>query len=186
MRERRKKVVENEIEETGLDADVFQTFVNRFKARYGEKSMNAETMLLFLEKCADIPSEHFETVTDLMIGKKDRVFGWCAIVDTYNAMYNSPEMQETKRTIALKDNYNKTNQGHGKILMKLMAELISKISSKNIGNGWKLEFAQNIYDVVGDKQARDICRSLSNEGVFGDFKKILLDLLDYRENNLNA
>lgn len=161
-----------------LDDHTFQRFVKRFKARYGQNSMNDETILMFYNKCAHIPSEEFEEVTTTILGKRDKVFGWFLIVETYNSMFKNAGQETPENIRSWKEESDKSNPDKRKILVKLMVDLVGKINKKDISQEWKSEFAQKYYDLMGETESRNLCRSLSSDGVFGDFKIILLGLLD--------
>ena len=170
----------DDVEPVALEIETFKKFVERFKARYSAKSLPDDTYTMFYEKTCHIPCEEFERVTQLMLGKRSRNFSWFDIVEVHNSLYKRSENKISVEMEKWKEEAKKQDPGKTRVLLKIMAELTGQISKGRIGKDWKTQYAKRMFDLLGRDECLRISTSLPNDGVYGDFKMILLDLLDYR------
>ena len=162
-----------------LKIKTFDIFVDRFKARYGQKSMPTAAYTMTYEKTCHIPCEEFERVTQLMLGKRVKNFSWYDIVETHNSLYNRSENYVSGKMQDWKKEAENQDPGKTRVLLKIMAELTGQIGKGKVGREWKSEYAHKMFNLLGREECSKICTSLSSNGGEGEFKTILLDLLDY-------
>lgn len=173
--------MQNEVDpdkQINLDMITFKRFVNLFKARYSDRKMNDETASLFFEKCAHIPSDEFQHVTDLMIGKRDKAFTWFNVLEAHNSIFSNSENLTMEEIKEWKQKAMGGNQRHKKLLVELMNEIITKIGSGKMKKDWRKDYARKFVAVVGEAEARKQVASLNSfDPVFG---REVLNLLHVR------